>query len=124
MYVYQLLGFQEAYKSLIGIKFPITTSYKIAKIKKYIEEELSFYEQELQKIITEYGEKDENGQYIYSDNNGSIKIIPSRLQECMHKVNSLEQLQVQEPSIKLTLEDLSNVNLTPQEFEYLMPFLE
>lgn len=124
MKINELLKFQEIYPTLAATKFPIAVAYKISKISKYVEEELLFYQQELQKIIEEYGDKNEDGTFKLSEDKTSIKIIPEKLQECIQKMHTLENLNIQEPDIKFKLEDLSELNLTPDETMGLFPFIE
>ena len=124
MKIYNLLKFQEIYQILNDIQFPINTTYKISRIKKYAEEELQFYFQQLQKIIEEYGEKDENGKYILSDEQSSIKIQPTRISECTAKLHELEQLEIPDIDIKLSIDELNNINMTPSDFESLLPFIK
>lgn len=124
MKIYNLLKFQEIYQILNDIQFPINTTYKISRIKKYAEEELQFYFQQLQKIIEEYGEKDENGKYILSDEQSSIKIQPTKISECTAKLHELEQLEIPDIDIKLSIDELNNINMTPSDFESLLPFIK
>lgn len=124
MKIYNLLKFQEIYQILNDIQFPINTTYKISRIKKYAEEELQFYFQQLQKIIEEYGEKDENGKYILSDEQSSIKIQPTKISECTVKLHELEQLEIPDIDIKLSIDELNNINMTPSDFESLLPFIK
>lgn len=124
MKINELLKFQEVYPMLAKTKFSIAVAYKISKISKYVEEELIFYQQELQKIIEEYGERNEDGSFKTTDDNTSIKIIPEKLQECIIKMNNLENLEIQESGVKFSLDELSELNLTPDEALGLFPFIE
>lgn len=59
---------------LNNAELPVKVSYKLSKNIKNIEKELSVYEEEKQKLINKYGEKDEDGKNKINEN-GTINIL-------------------------------------------------
>lgn len=104
-------------------KMPIQLSYKIMKLNKEIESDIKFYQETFKQIITEYGETDETGNLIFLDN-GNIKIKEGVQQECILKLTSLENTEVNTPSIKFKLEELSVIELTPNEAQSIEAIIQ
>ena len=44
-------------------KMPIKTSYKLVQLANEIELKVKFFEEKMQQIISDYGEKDEDGEF-------------------------------------------------------------
>jgi hypothetical protein len=55
----------------------IKTTYKLSKLARRVEEESAFYSNEFNKIINEYGKKNDNG-YVFSDDGSSIIIVEGK----------------------------------------------
>lgn len=85
-------------------------AYKIMKLMKNTQNDCDFYQEKFNAILTEYGEKDDNGQLI-QENNG-IKIQDGKMEECTSKVNELNNTEIELPKIKFTLEELEPYNFS------------
>ena len=85
-------------------------AYKIMKLMKNTQNDCDFYQEKFNAILTEYGEKDDNGQLI-QENNG-IKIQDGKMEECTSKVNELNNTEIELPKIKFTLEELKPYNFS------------
>lgn len=107
----------------IDKKMPVKTSYKIMKIIKAIEEEEVFFANKMQEIINEYGEKDENGNYIQTGEN-SIKIKDGKIEECNAKINELNSIEIKIPDYKISLDELELIELSPKELYLLDSIIE
>lgn len=107
---------------LINQKMPVSAAYKIMKISKAIEEEVTFYTKRLQELIEKYGDKGKDNNYILND--GNVQIKKGLEEECNKEISELDNLEVDLPDIILSLEDLSSTELTPREIFILEPFLE
>ena len=80
-------------------------AYKIMKLIKNTQNDCDFYQEKFNAILNEYGEKDENGQFIQAE--GGIKIQDGKMDECTAKVKELNETEVELPNIKFTLDELS-----------------
>ena len=75
MKIYQLLSLPALYNSISDKNLPFALAYKLSKLATQVNEELKFYQENLTKIIEEYGEK-ENGELVYLSNGDiSMKVM-------------------------------------------------
>lgn len=119
----EITNFSSFYNTVKNQKLSMKTAYKLAQLARAIETEMEFYREKLQTIIHAYGQIDENGQPIPTDDGAGIKLRPGTEQECFAAMNDLQNFEVTLPDISFTLEDFNNVELTVTEMDALMPFL-
>lgn len=112
MKLYELLEARTVINKNIDQTESISASlaYKIMKLMKNTQNDCDFYQEKFNAILTEYGEKDNNGQLI-QENNG-IKIQDGKMEECTSKVNELNNTEIELPKIKFTLEELKPYNFS------------
>lgn len=112
MKLYELLEARTVINKNIDQTESISASlaYKIMKLMKNTQNDCDFYQEKFNAILTEYGEKDDNGQLI-QENNG-IKIQDGKMEECTSKVNELNNTEIELPKIKFTLEELKPYNFS------------
>ena len=123
MKMYEILELQNLYKSISNIKLPLKTTYKFTRLMKRAEEELSFYQTEFQKIIEEYGVK-EDGQYKLTPDGLSIVIVPGKELECNTKLAELRNLDVSIEGITFSIEELEGIDVSISELSCLMSLIE
>ena len=97
-------------------------AYKIMKLMKNTQNDCDFYQEKFNAILTEYGEKDDNGQLI-QENNG-IKIQDGKMEECTSKVNELNNTEIELPKIKFTLEELKPYNFSVIDIAKIGEFIQ
>ena len=97
-------------------------AYKIMKLIKSTQNDCDFYQEKFNAILTEYGEKDDNGQLI-QENNG-IKIQDGKMEECTSKVNELNNTEIELPKIKFTLEELKPYNFSVIDMAKIDEFIQ
>ena len=119
-----ILNFSSFYDSVKTQKITMKTAYHLAQLAKAIETELQFYREKLQNIITEYGEKDENGQPIAIENGGGIKLRPGSEQECVAAMQELQELEITLPDIKFNIKDFGDIELSVENVSAILPFME
>ena len=127
MKMFEVLELQTLYNSIFNVKLPLKTAYKFTRLMKRAESEIEFYQGKFQEIVAEYGEKDENGQYKFTEDGQSIVIIAGKEQECNRKLMELRNLDVEINDIKFTLEDfekLEELNLSISELACIMSLIE
>ena len=73
--IYQLISTLNIEKELLPQKLPIRTAYNLSKIFARAREELEFYQKKFKEIVTQYGEKDENGNVIVKTHKEFGRII-------------------------------------------------
>lgn len=102
--------------------FNINTQYKLIKIKKQLVEELEIYYEQLENL-KQYCQKDENGNYITS-NDGAFMFKEGKKSDCLQALKNLNSLEVQVTDCYLSLDELEEFNLTLSELETLEPFIK
>ena len=88
----QVVEFQKFYENIKNMKFPLKTAYKLNKLITQVNNEISFYQQKFSEIINEFGKRDENGEFVYSQDGSSIEIIEGRQTECQDGMPSVREL--------------------------------
>lgn len=86
---------------------PLKGAYKLNKIFHEIADLTDASKQQFNNIITDYSEKDEDGNPIVVDD-GSIKIQADKIDECNKKVNALMSEEIEIDNYDLDIEQLGN----------------
>lgn len=124
MEIANLIKLNQLKSKFINIKMSIKTTYKFTRLFKEIEEQVDFFNTTLSDLIKEYGQKDENGKYILTDDQNGIKIREDKYEECMSKINELNNLDINLDYIpNFTLDELDNLELSIDEMTLLIPFI-
>lgn len=127
MKMFEILELQALYASIAQVKLPLKTAYKFTRLMKRAEAEMEFYQAKFQEIVSEYGEKDGDGNYKFTEDGQSIVIIPGKEQECNRKLLELRGLDVEINDIKFTLEDfdkLEELDVSISELACIMSLIE
>ena len=119
-----ILGFPVFYETVKSQKLPMKIAYRLAQLSKAIDGELQFYREKLQAIIQEYGETDEEGKPIFTEDGSGIKLRPGTDMQCMAAMHELQMLDVMLPDIKFHLEDFGDIELSMAEMAAILPFIE
>ena len=110
---------------LVDQKLPIRVSYKFTRFFDELERETKFFNDTLQKLIQDYGKKDEEGNYIYTDDKQGVKIQEDKFQECMDRIDELNKLEVNLSYVpEFTLEELEPLNLEMKYISLLLPYIK
>lgn len=110
---------------LVNQKLPIRVSYKFTRFFNELEIEAKFFNDTLQKLIEEYGKKDENGNFIYTEDKQGVKIQDDKFQECMDKIEELNKLEVNLTyTPEFTLDELEPLNLEMKYIDLLLPYIK
>lgn len=120
--IYQLISTLNIEKELLTQKLPIRTAYNLSKIFTRAREELEFYKQKLKEIITQYGEKDENGNLIFLENE-NVSIQKDKVNECQKEILDLQNLEIEIPDYSISLDSLEAVKISLDEISVLLPFI-
>ena len=120
----ETFGILEIRTKLIDKKLPIKTSYKFNRFFNEIEAEAKFFDETLQKIVEEYGQRDEEGNFVYTQNKNGVKIKDEKLDECMEKINELNNIEVHLDYVpSFTLEELEGLDIEMKYINLLMPYI-
>ena len=119
-----ILGFTAFYETVKAQRLSMKTAYRLTQLAKAIDEELQFYREKLQSIIQQFGELNENGQPILTEDGGGIKLRPGTETECVAAMSELQNFEVELPDIKFHVEDFGNIELSSTEMIAVLPFIE
>lgn len=110
--------------TLINKKLPIKTSYKFSRFFNQLENEAKFFNETLQKIVDEYGQRDENGEFILTSDKQGVKIKEDKLEECMSKIDELSNVEAHlEYEPVFSLDELEGLDLEMKYIDLLMPYI-
>ena len=124
MKMYQIMEYKKFYEELKNKKLPLRVAYKLNKLFKSLEEEALFYQEKFAEIIQEFGLKDENGNFILTEDEQGVRIKEDKISECELKIQELARLDVEITDISFSLEELDSLELTVKEIEWLAPFIK
>ena len=119
-----ILGFSAFYETVKSQKLSMKIAYRLAQLAKAIDGELQFYREKLHAIIQEYGEKDEEGNPVSTEDGNGIKLRPGTDTQCIAAMHELQMLDVVLPDIKFHLEDFGDIELSMTEMTAILPFIE
>lgn len=119
-----IINFNVFYDEVRNAKIPLKLAFKLSNLTKAINEKTEFYREELQKILREYGEFDENGNILPTEDGRGVKVKPGTEVECMTKINELQSLDVELPDITFDIEEFGDIEMTLEVFNIITPFLK
>lgn len=103
---------------------PIKVTYKFTRLFKEVQEQVDFFNKTMQNIIQQYGEKDENGEFVLTENKSGVMIKKDKYDECMEKVNELNNLEIDlQYNPIFTLDELDGLDLSVGDLSKLMAFI-
>lgn len=124
MKIVKLFAFEQVYPKLKELPLNIKTSYTLSKIHQLALLDIEFYKNSLSNIINKYGQKDEEGNLKMVEDN-FIPIIEDELERCQKEIRELEDLEIDNyDSYKISIEDLINIELSPEDLDNLSAFLK
>lgn len=124
MKMYELIQISELYDSIKDQKMPLKTAYKFTRLMKKAETEIEFYKKEFTRIISEFCQKNEKGEYVFLEDGISIAIIPGKEKECNMQIADLKNLDVNIDNIKFNISELDGFDLTISQLNSLFSLIE
>lgn len=119
-----ILSFVTFYETVKNQKLTMKTAYKLAQLARAVESESTFYRETLSKIIDQYGQKNEQGELIPTEDGTGVKLITGKEEECYKAVFELQNVDIDLPDIQFDIEEFANIELTVTEMGAILPFLK
>lgn len=116
-----ILNIYNALGILADKELDLDTACLIAKNIKELEISKTVIDQKRDAVITEYAEKDENGNFVSDDDKGSIKI--SDIEEFSKKMDELLNTEITVNIDRISKETIRNIKISPKEVLPLMDIL-
>lgn len=123
MNIITLINTARIFNQFAQTKLPSKLAYKIMKFCKSVATEEEFYNTKRNEIIDTYAVKDENGQVVATDD-GMIKIIPGKIDEANAALQELNDIEVEAPNVRFTLDELEGLELSVADMFALDAFIE
>jgi len=117
-----VIKFKPLYEKIKSQTLPIQLTYKMSKFFKGLDSDFDFYAQELKKLLDQYSEKDSSGAIMRDGEN--IRLKQSTLNEFNEAFNRLSNLEVDVPDVKFTVDELTDIKLTVEDFNAFLPFID
>lgn len=118
-----VIDFREVAQEFKNKALPLQGAYKLMKISNALEENMEFYSNKFQEILDTYGEKDENGNFKFTENGEQILIKDGMVEECNKALEDLLTMEITIDNLNFEIDNLGDIECTPEELEGLMPFL-
>lgn len=121
------LVFQEVYNGLKDKIIPIQLAYSLTLLNEKNKTNYNFWQEEFNKILNLYCEKNEDGAIKMSDDQSSFIIVKDKIEECQKAIMELNNTEVEIEKIKIKNKDFEKLNETNLKFgdlEILLKFLE
>ena len=118
----EIYNAQSILNKILAQEFTAIQSFKIGKILKRVNEEMTDFNKIREKMIYKYAEIDEAGEIIVE--NGNIKIKPEKFDSFQKELEDLLSLKINIEGEKIPIEWLGDLKITPKEIIALEAFLE
>ena len=103
-----------ALNEIIPQQMNYRTSLKISQNIKGIQAALTDYQEEMNKLMDKYVRKDENGNFIQTeDNPGFYELIPETTKDFNRDRNELNQFEVEINIYTIRPEEMENIKISP-----------
>lgn len=118
-----LINSAEGLKGLSQKKLKARTAYVVGKILKAADAEMASFNETRMELIKKYGEKDENGELV-QDDKGNVRISQESIEDFSSELKGLLNTEIEIAGNKIKMDDLEDVEFTPQEMAQLEEFIE
>ena len=120
----QAVAFANNAHYFTSLSLPLKSAYKLNKIKKTVDKEMEFYGNKFQEILDTYAQKDDNGEYIMSEDGTQILIIDGKVEECNQTLEELQKMEIEVETYGLTIDELGDAECSSDQLDAIMPFIE
>ena len=118
-----LINSTEGLKGLSQKKLKARTAYAVGKILKAADAEMTSFNETRMELIKKYGEKDENGELV-QDDKGNVRVSQESIEDFSSELKGLLDTEIEIAGNKIKMDDLGDVEFTPQEMAQLEEFIE
>ena len=119
-----LIQFSNVYKEIQNEKMPIEVAYKLSKLARETEENITFYQQKYNSYLDEYAEKDEDGNFKMNSAGTGFILKEETMKEAHEKFNELDNFEFSIVSPRISLSSFDSIQLSPSNLSGLMAFIE
>lgn len=121
--VREILEIIPVLKDLSSQTFNGKAAFNVARIIRETTNEIQSFDQARQKLISEYCEKQENGMPILDENN-NYRIAKKNIEIFNNSIQDILQSKINLNINYLNLNDIINIQCTPQQMLALQPIIK
>ena len=103
---------------------PIKTTYKFTKLIQAVDKELEFYKAQINSIVQNHAQLNADGTIVKTTDGNGIVFKEGEQAAASKELAELSGLDIELPDIEFTVDELDGLELTIEEFTYLMPFIK
>lgn len=119
----KITNFVTFFQKVKAQDMPFKTSYKLSLLNQEIQKHLVFYQEQFRWLILEYSKKDETGEPMQTEDGQGVLLSQDTMQEAYKKLEELNDLDVELPDIKFSIDDFNNIEISPDEMVAILPFI-
>ena len=119
----ELINSTEALQKLSQKELKAKLAWQVSKLLKAADKELQEFNETRMSLIKKYGEKDEAGELI-TDDKGNCKIPEDSAVNFSNELNELVEAEIEINANKIKIDDLDNIDFTPNEMNMLEAFID
>lgn len=119
----EILNSAEIMQKLSKRQFKGKVAFQIARILRYIDEELKSFNEARSNLIEVYGERDESDNLVMDENN-NYKIQKDKITELNQEIEELLNTSIQINADAINMKNIENEDFTPADILLLEPFIE
>lgn len=123
MKLIDLINMKPVIEYLLDIEtMPFAIAYRLTSLVDILNTNTDFYTTKLRDLLDKYGEKDENGELIQTED-GNVQLVAETAAEFNDKFIELQSVEVPNDLPKFTLEEFSSVHLAPRQVYLIRPLI-
>lgn len=120
----QAIKFNDFFDKIQTQTTSFQTSYNLSLLHQHTEKQNEFYLDQFRAIISQYGQKDEQGNLIFTEDGSNIQIIPEFAKRCYEELYELENVVVEVPDVSFQISDFQYMEISPMDIQAIMPFIQ
>lgn len=114
---------QEVMRALSNKSLRGRVAFKVARLLKKLEAELTTFNDTRMKLIENYAKKDENGNYVTNDKN-EYQFDQDNANKFVEEINKLLLEELDIDANPILVDEIEDLDFTPAEMAILEPFME
>ena len=114
---------QDVMRSLSNKQLRGRVAFKVARLLKKLEVELTTFNDTRLKLIESYAKKDEEGNYVTNDKN-EYQFDGDNANKFIEEFNKLLSEKIEIEANPILIDEIEELNFTPAEMAVLEPFIE
>lgn len=110
----ELLNVVPVLRELSSKPFKGATTFKIARLMRELDKEITLFEESRQKLAEKYGVRKEDGSLEIMED-GTVKLQKDRIQECNEELMNLLATEIEINANKIPVEVFDDIEISPSQ---------